>query len=567
MDLKELVEKAVDGDAGAFGELYKRYAPQMRYICSGILKNDRDAVDDIVHYAFILAFASLKNLRNPDRFPLWMSAIIKNASLKYLRMKKSSPVSLSLLPDDCLCDIETPNVCDNELLRADIFSAIESLPEGYGKVFRLSVMEGFSHKEISEILGIEPHSSSSQLSRAKAMLRKKLYVYRALAMVFLAFVAGPLYRFLVTGDQRCAEKRFPGMRHYGMISLADTAKTDTVNVGSDGRTISSACENLIAGTKKEYDDTCIVSVSDTLYMADSSVSFSDTIDAVLADYDSVLMTDVFIPDTFLSSDIPVRNSVATDVRPKKPMWKMVLAGSVGPALARNVYKLLATGADMTEPDGPDQPSFIPKYVGTWEEYYSYLSENNSGMSPDTLTLMDIAKNNTGPITEYERHEKPLTVGLSFSRRLSGRWSIETGLQYSVLKSVFSMGGSSDNIRRTQKIHYAGLPLRMSYNIVSGDKLSLYGSAGVVMNIPVYGSSDRYLVTDSVPVRFDSKHVGMPLQWSVNIGTGLQYKLSGGVGLYLEPTLNWHIPSGGRSHTVWTEHPFTFTVPFGVRFTW
>ena len=62
---------------------------------------------------------------------------------------------------------------------------VDRLPEGYGQVFRLSVFEGMSHKEIADMLGIEPHSSSSQLARAKKMLRKMMQQYWVAALLLL----------------------------------------------------------------------------------------------------------------------------------------------------------------------------------------------------------------------------------------------------------------------------------------------------------------------------------------------------------------------------------------------
>ena len=75
---------------------------------------------------------------------------------------------------------------------------IDKLPEGYGQVFRLSVLEGMTHKEIAALLDIEPHSSSSQLSRAKKMLRKMMHQYWALLL--LLFIPLAFYLFKKTFD-------------------------------------------------------------------------------------------------------------------------------------------------------------------------------------------------------------------------------------------------------------------------------------------------------------------------------------------------------------------------------
>ena len=189
------------------------------------------------------------------------------------------------------------------------------------------------------------------------------------------------------------------------------------------------------------------------------------------------------------------------------------------------------------------------------------------MSEDSVVLMNIAKNNSGDIIERERHDKPVTFGLSLTKELGGRWSLETGLQYSLLRSTFIMGDGGDNVCRTQKVHYMGIPLRVSYRIADYKRLSAYGSAGIVMHVPVGGSVKENLVTDSTAMFTERRHVHAPWQWAVNVGLGAQYEIFDGLSLYVEPTLNYYIPAGGSVRTVWTERPFTFSVPFGIRFTW
>lgn len=77
--------------------------------------------------------------------------------------------------------------------------AISQLPEGYSKVIRLSLIEGFSHKEIASLLGIEAHSSSSQLSRAKGLL-KQILSYKQLAIILVLLISIPLYFILSRRD-------------------------------------------------------------------------------------------------------------------------------------------------------------------------------------------------------------------------------------------------------------------------------------------------------------------------------------------------------------------------------
>lgn len=148
----------------------------MRSICFSITKEDEDTINDLVQDAFVLTYYSLSKLKDNSKFKEWCAAITKNTALKHLEKKsKLQTISFSSIMDEEL-EVEGALQTDSLLHENDILELINSLPTGYGKVFRMSVIEGFSHKEIADKLGIEPHSSSSQLARAKAMLRNMIQV-------------------------------------------------------------------------------------------------------------------------------------------------------------------------------------------------------------------------------------------------------------------------------------------------------------------------------------------------------------------------------------------------------
>ena len=77
-NITTLVEKAKQGDADAFSTLYQMYYPKMKGICINILREDKAVVDDLVQDAFILAFVSLKDLKNTHRFSQWLTSITTN---------------------------------------------------------------------------------------------------------------------------------------------------------------------------------------------------------------------------------------------------------------------------------------------------------------------------------------------------------------------------------------------------------------------------------------------------------------------------------------------------------
>ena len=250
-------------------------------------------------------------------------------------------------------------------------------------------------------------------------------------------------------------------------------------------------------------------------------------------------------------------------------------GSLGSALAQTAYKMLVGNKGEDNTNGP-QPSG-PQMFSTWEEYSRYLLQNAHGnMSEAEKALMEIAINNTnninnikngGKIVEHEYHDKPITFGLSMTKIINRNWNMETGLQYSQLKSEFILGEDDYYVQKRQKIHYLGIPLRLSYKWFGANRWTAYTSAGIILNIPLSGKTDEQYVTGTVIPYSDSWHFTPPFQWTVGTGVGLQYNFANNWGVYLEPTFSWHIPNGSTTRTIWTEHPFTITVPFGIRFTW
>lgn len=86
-------------------------------------------------------------------------------------------------------------------------------------------------------------------------------------------------------------------------------------------------------------------------------------------------------------------------------------------------------------------------------------------------------------------------------------------------------------------------------------------------IPIKGTLQSFHVTDSIPHKLDSQPVSAPWQWSVNTSIGIQYRLTPQAGIYLEPTVNYYIPDGSQLRTIRKEHPFTFTLPVGLRISW
>ena len=566
MKIEKLIERVKAGDADALKTVYETYSQRMRNVCIRITQEDEDTVSDLVQEAFIRAYYSLGKLKDSSKFGEWIVAITKNVSLRYLeRKQKVQVMPFSSIADEF--DVESSLASDSMLEEKELLEIINKLPSGYCKVFKMAVIEGFSHKEIAEKLGIEPHSSSSQLTRAKVMLQAMINK-RTLALISIILICVPICKYLFW-KKDTEEKRLS-------VANVDNAKEKpSANHGTElSNTKSSSVDKKVLATTTPNVKTKLpkFTVVDSICIKTDIEKDDSTNNIVIAIEKDTVSFDTVKQVMPKFEEFIAKNDVAPSYKSK---WQLLAMGSVGSALAQSAYKMLVgnKGEDIT--DGP-QPSG-PQMFSTWEEYSRYLQQNAHGnMSEAEKALMEIAINNTnninnikngGKIVEHEYHDKPITFGLSMTKTINRKWNVETGLQYSLLKSEFILGEDDYYVQKRQKIHYLGIPLRLSYKWFGANRWTAYTSAGIILNIPLSGKTDEQYVTGTVIPYSESWHFTPPFQWTIGTGVGLQYNFANNWGVYLEPTFSWHIPNGSTTRTIWTEHPFTITVPFGIRFIW
>lgn len=572
-NITTLVEKAKQGDADAFSTLYQMYYPKMKGICINILREDKAVVDDLVQDAFILAFVSLKDLKNTHRFSQWLTSITTNLVLKYQEKgKRYDFISLSEIEDEFSSVLEDDNTSRQSISYEEIMSAIDSLPEGYKRIFNMSVLDGLSHQEISELLDIAPHSSSSQLSRAKAMLRNILSP-RAMLIIVLALIVIPVYRYFTAKKKLVSEND---------VNIVRTRKSneDITPIQKKSNVSVSRTQNAVLCSNHrsvQQGKNIVITVGDSIKTGQNVIlEISDSLQEnqyVLADNkrDSIIKKD--------SVYTPIPNEerwIADDTRThKKSKWQLLAAGSLGTTLAQNVYKIITSSNNnigSSQPSGPDQPTTpdqpSEKSFTTWEEYAEYLHRlTPTDPTAENVAMMDIADNNKGKIEEYEHHDKPITLGLAVNKNIGKHWSLETGLQYSYLKSYFTLGTGNYRVDKEQKLHYIGIPIKLSYQFMAYKRLSAYGSAGASIQIPLSGKTYAdYVIGGKSGYTTDWKTIPS-IQWTVNTNIGIQYQFAPKLTLFVEPTLNWYIPNGSEVKNTWTERPFTLTVPFGIRLSW
>ncbi len=172
------------------------------------------------------------------------------------------------------------------------------------------------------------------------------------------------------------------------------------------------------------------------------------------------------------------------------------------------------------------------------------------------------------VMEKTRHYMPLVVGLSVNKSLTSRWSMETGLRYTFLRSDFHSLSEVMNRETIQRIHYIGIPLKINYRILTYNGFSLYGQGGGALDIPINGS--QYVLEYSPKLGTSTNttiNIHAPLQWSVEGGLGIQYHFTPSFSIYAEPSFKYYFNSGSEIKTIRQDKPFEFTIPIGLRLTW
>jgi len=163
----DLITGCMEGDRRMQEELYKRFSPKMYAVCLRYASN-ADEAQDILQDGFIKVFNKLDSFRGDGSFEGWVRRIFVNTAIEYFRRKKYlQPVTEK---EENTIEGKYVSALD-ELAEKDILELITQLSPGYRTVFNMYVVEGYSHKEIGDILGISEGTSKSQLSRAKALLQ------------------------------------------------------------------------------------------------------------------------------------------------------------------------------------------------------------------------------------------------------------------------------------------------------------------------------------------------------------------------------------------------------------
>lgn len=552
------IDACKNGDKQALGELYTTYADRLLAVCRHYMK-DEHVAEDALHDAFIIIFTALPYLKDEAKLEGWMTTIVKNLCLKYLQNADKDIVSLS----QAAIEKQEDNDEESQEIELDtLLSAIEKLPNGSREVFKLSVLEGLSHKEIGQLLGINPHSSSSQLARAKKLLRTLLSAYWKL---FLLPVLIPLYVYFVTRERNggiSEEKpvrRSLGKAHPKPTSGPSKPGTEPPRYVTPAYTDANLRHIAVKTTSKTTD---ICPETDSMHIAFRTDSLPKSMPKDLGSADSLLRLAPHFKDKMTA----LHGNMAPDIGSRRHYpWTFNLgyasnADANGAAARLNYLSVVdyANGGATAK-------------LRSWADYEDYLTRNNALMdSVERAKLRWIAQNNAfngGALGEKAHHHRPRTLALSVSKQLNPHWTFGTGLTYTRLKSDFESEFHRATLLKTQRISYVGIPLRLTYRLWSKGRFNAYTTGGVTFEMPVYSSiQKKYVVTADSSYTLKG-NINTRCQWSLNLGIGVQYKLFRPFSFYFEPNLFYYFGNGSGLETYRTEHPLMISVPFGLRFTW
>ena len=177
MEELQLVEGCKKQDRRSQQYVYEKYARTMYGICLRY-SADAEAAQDLLHDGFMKVFSHINSFEGKGSFEGWMKRVFVNMALEVIRkdkIKKQYTEDVEDLSDVDIAEIgedETDKISETELL-----AMVQELPQGYRSVFNLYAIEDYSHKEISQMLGIAEGTSRSQYIRARLLLQEKVKEY------------------------------------------------------------------------------------------------------------------------------------------------------------------------------------------------------------------------------------------------------------------------------------------------------------------------------------------------------------------------------------------------------
>lgn len=566
IDNYTIIEECRNGNREAMSMLYTRFAPRMMHVISRYVSNKDDA-RDVLHDGFIAAYTRLDSLRDSERLEFWLATIMKNLSLKMLQSQNVASI-LEEIPAT-----EEYAEPDEDLDFDTIESLIRQLPDGYQKVFRLAVLENKSHKEISQILGIAPNSSSSQLFHAKLMMRKLIKDYQqSVAILTLLLV-------VATASTLIFFKYLSKENETGSLMSVDTSTEKTILKSSapeapkNHTPIAVGSNNPVPFSSSSISSSILASASgSSVALPTISIEDSDSIESKIentaelptieepqmiaeASKDDEILKTAKKDSIFYHIESPLDNDLFYAQLQKKHKrskgWSAGIAFNSGTALQ-----------GITSMDGLGNHDNI--FDDLWG---SQLNPNDPETKPDDNDTDPQIQTRSGADDSLDKldgqsctYHLPITIEVTAEKHFTSWLGLESGISYTYLRTDFE--GYSD--KTICQWHYLELPLKVNLYAYDSSRFAIYGSVGGRFAIPIHSWASIHNKGNKGDSAMSFKSYS---RWSVGGSIGFSYHLSKRVNLYIEPTLQYHFPHEYKVRNIWDDERWHFSLPIGVRFNW
>jgi RNA polymerase sigma factor (sigma-70 family) len=466
---------------------------------------DYDMAQDVLHDGFLVILSQIQNLRNAETLEYWMATIMKNLSLHCL-----SQIRFDNILDEPECEADADEVYN--LSYEDLLALIDRLPNGYRTVFRLAVLEGKSHQEIAEMLGITPHSSASQLARAKEKLRQLILEHNHKAGLLALLV------LLMSGTYLIYRNALLDVDLHPDLTEAKKTNEQVPSLSNEETSTPAIASVQVMNDTQELVSAISPNVSDEMQASLDSISApKDTIKSVTDTTIIVPTRPSAMPDLIADEDFPpIKHS------------------SVGAWKIRMATNALGLSSDGNRGDVASGSMSDP-------------STSGGGYQETELSTS-------------VHHLMPITLGIRFSKEISPSWTVETGLEYTLLRSEITKTMGNWSYMKNIRANYLSLPIAVSYNLMQINRTNMYVSGGVSLDIPVGASINSEALDEHKSLKY-------PVSVSPRMGLGFEYKISPSSMLFVQPTLSYHFMKDSDYPILWQDKPASFELPVGIRFSW
>ena len=168
----DIIKGCINKQRDCQKKLYDTLSGKMLFVCFRYCKN-RDDAEDLLQEGFIKVFKHINTFKFEGSFEGWVRRIMVNTAINFITQQKQKYLFDDI--DNVAIHLESELDAITQINEKDLLKILSLLPDGYRTVFNLFAIEGYSHKEIADLLNITEGTSKSQLSKAKAHLKKLLY--------------------------------------------------------------------------------------------------------------------------------------------------------------------------------------------------------------------------------------------------------------------------------------------------------------------------------------------------------------------------------------------------------